>query len=233
MSAHAFGFLGAALSLSIAWPQVFLSCVRRRTGGLSPAACLLAVSMPAGWLTYGLLIEDRIQVVTNVLNLVSGVAVLIALLVTQPRLRSVRALGGAAGLAGAVLLAIGTASAAAALPQVTAAGAAGLLGGVLAVSSFFSALPQPLALLRDRTQDVSGLSPARFRIAAAAAGSWLIYGLGTGQPAVWAAALVGLSSALAVCVMLTARRAPAESARMGTPEWRGSVVTRSLAVAGV
>ncbi|WIM95212.1 SemiSWEET transporter [Actinoplanes oblitus] len=233
MSAHAFGLLGAALSMSIAWPQVFLSCVRRRTGGLSPAACLLGVVMPAGWLTYGLLIEDRIQVVTNALNLVAGVAVLIALLATQPRLRSARALRGAGGLAGAVLAAVGTAAASAALPQVTAARAAGLLGAVLAIGALLSALPQPLALLRNRAQDVSGLSPARFRLGAAASGSWLIYGLGTGQPAVWAAALVGLSSALTVCAVLTARRAPAEVAAIGTPQWRGSVVTRSLAVAGV
>ncbi|GAA4591160.1 uncharacterized protein with PQ loop repeat [Actinoplanes octamycinicus] len=233
MSAHAFGFLGAALSMSIAWPQVFLSCVRRRTGGLSPAACLFGLVMPVGWVTYGLLIGDRLQVVTNVLNLVAGVAVLAALLATQPRLRSARTLRGAGGLSGAVLLAIGTATAAAALPQVTAARAAGLLGAVLATGSFLSALPQPMALLRDRTQDVSGLSPARFRLAAAASGSWLVYGLGTGQPAVWAAALVGLSSALTVCAVLAARRAPVASPAIEVPQWRGSVVTRSLAVAGV
>ncbi len=233
MSAHAFGFLGAALSMSIAWPQVFLSCVRRRTGGLSPAACLLSVAMPAGWLTYGLLISDRIQVVANSLNLLAGVAVLIALLATQPRLRSIRALRGAAGMAGTVLFAICTAAGSAALPGVPAHRAGTLLGAVLAVSSFLSALPQPLALLRNRAQDVSGVSPLRFRLAAAASGSWLVYGLGTAQPAVWASALVGVSSALTVCLVLASRRAPVESAMIATPQWRGSVVTRSLAVAGI
>ncbi|BCJ42163.1 hypothetical protein GCM10010168_64590 [Actinoplanes ianthinogenes] len=219
--------------MSIAWPQVFLSCVRRRTGGLSPAACLLAVVMPVGWLTYGLLIGDRLQEVTNILNLTAGVAVLVALLATQPGLRSARTLRGAGGLAGAVLIAIVATASAAALPQVTASRAAGMLGTVLATGAFVSALPQPLALLRDRARDVSGLSPARFRLAAGASGSWLVYGLGTGQPAVWAAALVGLSSALTVCAVLTARQARAGATVMGTPQWRDSVVTRSLAVAGV
>ncbi|GIF05991.1 SemiSWEET transporter [Actinoplanes siamensis] len=233
MSAHAFGFLGAALSMFIAWPQVFLSCVRRRTGGLSPAACLFAVTMPAGWLTYGLLIGDRIQVFSNLLNLVSGLAVLLALLITRPRLRSVRALRGAAGITGTVLFAICVATASAVLPQVTATRAAALLGTVLAVSSFLSAVPQPLALLRNRTQDMSGLSPMRFRLAAAANGSWLVYGLGAGQPAVWASALVGLGSALVVCAVLATRRGPATSTAIATPPWRESVVTRSLAMSGV
>ncbi|GAA2856544.1 hypothetical protein Acy02nite_65610 [Actinoplanes cyaneus] len=231
MSAHAFGLLGAALSMSIAWPQVFLSCVRRRTGGLSPAACLLSVVMPVGWLTYGLLIGDRIQVVSNTLNLLAGVAVLVALLATQPHLRRARVLGGAAGLAGAVLFAICVSAGTAVLPQISTSRAAQLLGAVLAVSSLVSALPQPLALLRNRAQDMSGLSPARFRLATAASGSWLLYGLGTGQPAVWASAMVGVSSALTVCLVLASRRERAVS--IATPEWRGAVVTRSLAVAGV
>jgi uncharacterized protein with PQ loop repeat len=233
MSAHAFGFLGAALSMSIAWPQVFRSCIRRRTGGLSPAACSLSVAMPAGWLMYGLLIGDRIQVVSNILNLLAGVAVLLALLVTRPELRSARALRGAAGMSGAVLLAICAATATTMLPQVTVAWAAVLLGVVLAVSSFLSALPQPLALFRDRAQDMSGLSPLRFRLATAASGSWLVYGLGTGHPAVWASALVGMCSALTVCLMLTSRRTPDESTVIGAPRWRESVITRSLAVSGV
>ncbi|MFI1992303.1 SemiSWEET transporter [Actinoplanes sp. NPDC020271] len=231
MSAHAFGFLGAALSMSIAWPQVFLSCVRRRTGGLSPAACLLSVAMPAGWLTYGLLISDPIQVVSNTFNLLAGVAVLIALLATRPHLRSARALAGAAGLAGTVLFAICVSAGTAVLPQISPSRAGALLGTVLAVSSLVSALPQPLALLRDRAQDMSGLSPTRFRLAAAASGSWLVYGLGTGQPAVWASASVGVTSALIVCLVLAARRAPVVA--IPAPEWRGAVVTRSLAVAGV
>ncbi|AEV87885.1 hypothetical protein ACWT_6874 [Actinoplanes sp. SE50] len=227
MSAHAFGLLGAALSMSIAWPQVFLSCVRRRTGGLSPAAVLLSVAMPAGWLTYGLLIGDRIQVVSNTLNLIAGVAVLIALLAGRPNLR------GAASIAGPVFFAICAAASSVLLPHVTAARAGALLGTVLALSSLLSALPQPVALLRDRAQDISGLSAARFRLATAASSAWLVYGLGTGQPAVWASALVGVVSAVTVCFVLTGRRTTVDPAAFGTPQWRDTVITRSLAVTGV
>ncbi|GIF10192.1 SemiSWEET transporter [Actinoplanes teichomyceticus] len=233
MSAHAFGLLGAALSMSIAWPQVYLSCVRRRTGGLSPAACLLAVAMPAGWLTYGLLIGDRIQVVSAVLNVTAGLAVLAALLVTQAAVRSLRVLRAGAGVAGAVLLAVCAAATAAALPQVTAAHAGAMLGAVLPVGSLMSALPQPLALLRDRACDVSGLSPARFRLAVASATSWLLYGIATGQAAVGASALVSLVSALTVCLALAARRPAAAYPEIAPPQWRASVVTRSLAVTGI
>lgn len=206
MLTHILGLLGAALSMSIAWPQVYRSCVRRRTAGLSPTACLLGVAMPAGWVTYGLLIGDRFQVLTNGVAVLTGLSILVALLVTQPRVRSGRTLAVSAGLAGGVLLAVLGTAGAAALPQVTGAGAAGLLGAVLAVVSFVSAIPQPLALLRDRNQDLSGLSPVRWGLAAAACSSWLGYGLSVGQPAVWASALIGLTSASIVCGVLFARR---------------------------
>lgn len=231
---HVFGILGAALSMSIAWPQVYRSCVRGRTSGLSATACMLGVAMPIGWVTYGLLIGDPFQIVTNVVASSTGLAILVALLATQPRLRAGRALLTSAGLAGAVLLTIAGVAALAALPQVTGPAAAGLLGTVLASVSFLSAIPQPLSLLRDRTQDLSGLSPLRWRLAAAASASWLVYGLGTGQPAVWASALVGVTSALVVNGVLIAR-APRRARRTtaATVCWRHDVVTRSLATAGL
>ena len=216
MLTHAFGFLGAALSMSIAWPQVYRSCVQRRTNGLSATACMLSVAMPAGWVTYGLLIGDQLQVVTNSVAMLTGLAILIALLVAQPQLRSGRALLISAGSAGAMLLATLGTAAAAALPQVTGAQAAALLGTILAAVSFVSAIPQPLALLRDRTQDLSGLSVLRWRLAAAACASWLVYGLGAGQPAVWSSALVGLASAAIVNWVLHTRRQPVTVCHLAT-----------------
>ncbi|WP_328460992.1 SemiSWEET transporter [Actinoplanes sp. NBC_00393] len=206
MLIHVFGLLGAALSMSLAWPQVYRSCVRRRTSGLSATACMLSVALPIGWMTYGFLIGDPFQVVTNTVTTLTGLAILAALLITQPQLRSGRALLTSAGTAGAVLLAIAGSAALAALPQVTGHRAAALLGTLLAAVSFVSAVPQPLALLRDRSQDLSGLSPLRWWLASAACGSWLLYGLGTGQPAVWASAFVGLTSALIVCGVLVSRQ---------------------------
>jgi hypothetical protein len=77
---------------------------------------------------------------------------------------------------------------------------------VLAFSAILGAIPQPLSLLRDRGQDLAGLSPLRWWLAAAACASWGGYGLLAGRPAVWLSALVGLGSALVVCWVLIADR---------------------------
>jgi hypothetical protein len=73
---------------------------------------------------------------------------------------------------------------------------------VLAAGSVVAAIPQPLSLLRDRAQDLSGLSPLRWRLGAGAATAWLGYGLITGQPGVSISAAAGLAGALTVCAML-------------------------------
>ena len=238
MLTHALGFLAAALSVSLSWPQVYKSCVQRRTSGLSATACTLGVAMPFGWVTYGLLSGERIQVMTNSATGVAGLAILVALLATQPQLRSRRSLRVSFGSAGLVVLAALLTVAAAALPGVSAHAAAAVLGMLLAVVSFFSAIPQPLALLRDRDQDLSGLSPLRWRLAAGACGSWLCYGLLTGQVGVWSSALVGLVSAAIVVAVLHVRRerpmlTDAEILEITSVRWRDSVTTRPLAMAGV
>ncbi len=239
MLTHALGVLGAALSMSLSWPQVIKSCLQRRTRGLSPTACTLGVAMPLGWITYGLLGGERIQVVTNVVTGTAGLAILTALLITQPSMRSIRALRLSAASAGTVLTAVALSGAAAALPGVRGEQVAPFLGLILAGVSFLSAIPQPLALLRDRTQDLSGLSPLRWRLGAGACSSWLLYGIGTGQPAVWASASVGLASALTVCTVLFLRTEPRENAAaealqaQTATRWRDSITTRNLAMAGV
>jgi uncharacterized protein with PQ loop repeat len=157
MLTHALGCLAAALSMSLAWPQVFKSCVQRRTSGLSATASTLGVAMPIGWITYGLLSGDRIQVVTNTVTGLTGLAILLALLITQPQLRNLRALRVSGGSAAAVIAAALLSGASAALPGVRSSQAGEVLGLLLAGVSFLSAIPQPLALLRDRNQDLSGL----------------------------------------------------------------------------
>jgi uncharacterized protein with PQ loop repeat len=234
MLTHALGVLGAALSMSLSWPQVVKSCVRRRTHGLSPTACALGVALPLGWITYGLLTGQRIQVVTNVVTGTAGLAILAALLITQPGMRSRRALRLSAASAGAVLAGVFLSGMAAALPGVRGEQVAPVLGLLLAGVSVFSAIPQPLTLLRDRTQDLSGLSPLRWRLGAAACSSWLLYGLSTGQAPVAASASVGLISALIVCTVLHLRRAPRDGVALDPAfRWRDSVTTRTLAMAGV
>jgi uncharacterized protein with PQ loop repeat len=195
--------------MSLSWPQVYKSCVQRRTGGLSATACALGVAMPLGWITYGLLSGERIQIVTNSVTGAAGLAILVALLVTQPSLRSARALRVSAGAAGAVLTGALLSASVAALPQVRGTQVAPLLGLALALVAVLAAIPQPLALLRNPTMDLSGLSPLRWRMAAGACSSWLLYGILTGQPGVWASASAGLISAGIVCTVLHVRRSGA------------------------
>ena len=234
MLTHALGVLGATLSMSLSWPQVVKSCIQRRTFGLSPTACTLGVAMPLGWITYGLLSGQAIQVVTNVVTGSAGLAILTALLVTQPGMRSPRALRLSAASAGAVLTAVLVSALAAALPGVRGEQVAPLLGLLLAGVSFLSAIPQPLTLLRDRTQDLSGLSPLRWRLGFGACSSWLLYGLLTGQPPVAASAFVGLVSASIVCGVLSLRREPGPATAFDqAARWRDSITTRSLATVGV
>jgi uncharacterized protein with PQ loop repeat len=234
MLTHAIGVVGAALSMSLSWPQVIKSCVQKRTLGLSPVSCALGVAMPLGWITYGLLSGQRIQVVTNVVTGTAGLAILMALLITQPRMRSLRALRLSAASAGAVLTGVLLSGAAAALPGVRGEQVAPVLGLLLAGVSFLSAIPQPLALLRDRTQDLSGLSPLRWRLGFGACSSWLLYGVLTGQPPVAASASVGLVSASIVCSVLFLRREPRPAVELDrAARWRDSITTRNVAMAGV
>jgi uncharacterized protein with PQ loop repeat len=202
MFASALGCLGAALSMTLPWPQVWRSVAHRRTTGLSASACWLGVALPIGWITYGLLRGDRIQVVTNSVTGSAAAVLLVALLLTRTDLRHARALLPSAAGAAGVLLAAAATAAAAALPGLTGRRAAAVLGVVLAVGSVVAAVPQPLSLLRDRARDLSGLSPLRWRLGAGACSSWLGYGLITAQPGVWISAAAGLAGALTVCAVL-------------------------------
>ncbi|HEX5205533.1 SemiSWEET transporter [Paractinoplanes rhizophilus] len=234
MLTHAIGCLGAALSMSLSWPQVYKSCVQRRTGGLSSTASALGVALPLGWITYGLLSGEHIQIVTNVVTGAAGLAILVALLVTQPALRSGRALRMSAGAFAGVLTMALLSGLAAVLPGVRGHQVAPVLGLALAAFSILSAIPQPLSLLRDRHQDLSGLSPLRWRMGAGAGASWFAYGLGTAQPAVWASAVVGLISALTVCTIIHLRSDHAAAViDHDAARWRNSITTRNLAMAGI
>jgi hypothetical protein len=163
--------------------------------------------MPVGWITYGLLTGETVQVVTNTVTGVAGLAVLVTVLLKQSELRTGRRLLVSAAGAAAVLTAAAGSAAAGRLTDIGVTRAAAFLGAVLACTAILGAIPQPLSLLRDRNQDLAGLSPLRWWLAAAACSSWCTYGLATGQLAVWLSALVGLGSALIVCwVLLTDRR---------------------------
>jgi uncharacterized protein with PQ loop repeat len=201
----ALGFLAALLSISLTWPQVWRSCRHGRTLGLSPTASWLAVALNLCWLTFGVLIGDLAQIVANAVVGMGNSAVLIALLLTRPDLRTRRTLlrtaTGAAGLAALAMLSL-AAVALRADPEAVAA----MLSSVTSLVGAVAALPQPLSLLRNRTQDVSGLSAARYRLGVGSAAFWTSYGWLIGEPGVWMSAGVGLCCALLMCALLRSRR---------------------------
>jgi uncharacterized protein with PQ loop repeat len=202
----ALGFLAAALSIVVVWPQVWLSCRHGRTLGLSPTSSWLGVALNLCWLAFGLLIGDPPQVATNAVVGAANTAVLAALLIAQPHLRSRRMLlRTASGSAGLAALAAGSIAAVALLgadPTTVAA----TLGPVISLVGVAAALPQLLGLLFDRTKDLSGMSPARWWLGAGSCASWVGYGWLLGQPTMWLSAGFGLACALVTCAILRARR---------------------------
>lgn len=200
----ALGFLAAALSIALTWPQVWRSCRHGRTLGLSPTGAWLGVALNICWLTFGVLTGDPAQILTNVVVGVGNSAILAALLVTQPQLRSrqmlLRTAIGAAALAA---LAAGS-TAAVTLFGAHPAPVAAALGSVISLVGAAAALPQPLSLMLNRDQDLSGLSPTRWHLGVGANASWTSYGWLTSNPAVWLSAGVGLCAAVVVCAILRA-----------------------------
>jgi uncharacterized protein with PQ loop repeat len=221
----ALGFFAATLSICNVWPQVWRSCRHGRTRGLSPTAAWLGVGLNLCWLTFGVLTRDPAQVLTNTVVGAGNTAVLIAVLVTRPQLRSARALlRSAAGCA--ALAALAAASVAAVVVGGVAPPAvAPALGAVVSVVGAAAALPQPVSLLRNPAQDLSGLSPARWWLGAGSCASWVTYGWLHDQPTVWLSAGVGLCCALVVCGVLRAAR------RIAQPVATGTVLRPALATA--
>lgn len=230
----ALGFLAAALSIAVVWPQVWRSCRHGRTLGLSPTSVWLGIALNLSWLTFGVLIGNSVQIVTHVTVGLGNTAVLVALLVTQPSLRSPQVLlRTAAGASWLAALAVGS------LLSVAVGGArpaavAATLGSVIVLVGAAAALPQPMRLLRDRAQDVSGLSPTRWRLGAGSSAAWLGYGWLIDQPAMWVGAGVSLSCSLLMCALLRTRpavlpagtRTPARPRLLSVPGCRVPVAPR-------
>ncbi|MBB3098098.1 uncharacterized protein with PQ loop repeat [Actinoplanes campanulatus] len=206
------GWSAAALTISLMWPQIWTSCVRRRTAGLSPTAIWLGVALPAGWIEYGLLIGDPVQIATNAVGTGAGIAVLVALLAARPELRTRRAGLGAASGAVALLLATAATAGLSNLPGADPRALSSALGVVLTGAVLLANVPQPLALLRDRGQDLSGVSGSRWVLGAASNLSWAVYAAALGQPAVVVCSVTGLLCSLVVCFVLATARRPRAAA---------------------
>jgi uncharacterized protein with PQ loop repeat len=83
---------------------------------------------------------------------------------------------------------------------------AAVLSAIITLVGIVAALPQLLAILLDRTQDLSGMSPARWYLGAGSCASWTTYGWLLGQPTVWLSAGFGLVCAVVTCAVLRSRR---------------------------
>jgi uncharacterized protein with PQ loop repeat len=201
----ALGSTAAALSITVVWPQVWLSCRHGRTLGLSPTGSWLAVGLNLCWLTFGFLVGNGPQIATHAVVGAGNTAVLVALLRAKPQLRTGQQLrrtaAGAAGLAALAAVSV----VAVVLGAATAAVAAGL-SAVVTLVGIVAALPQLVSILFDRTQDLSGMSPARWYLGAGSCASWTAYGWLLGQPTVWLSAGFGLVCAVVTCAVLRTRQ---------------------------
>ncbi|SDO43797.1 PQ loop repeat-containing protein [Geodermatophilus sp. DSM 45219] len=200
----ALGSLAAALSITVVWPQVWLSCRHGRTLGLSPTGSWLAVGLNLCWLTFGLLVGDPAQVVTHAVVGAGNTAVLAAQLRGQPHLRTTPALTRTAPGA-AALAALAAGSVAAVVLGAEAAAVAAGLSAVVTLVGVVAALPQLLGVL-DRTSDLSGMSPLRWYLGAGSCASWTAYGWLLGQTMVWLSAGFGLVCAVVTCLAMRTRR---------------------------
>src|SRR3954453_12118913 len=144
----ALGFLAAPPSPAMVWPRVWPSSRHRRARGLSPTTGWLGVALNLCWLTFGLLTGDPAQIITNAVVGVGNTAVLTAMLITQPHLRSRRTLLRTSACSAVLTaLAAGSLGAVAVLHAAPAAVAAPL-GAVASLVGVAAALSQSLSLLR-------------------------------------------------------------------------------------
>jgi hypothetical protein len=168
----------------------------------------LGVAVPAGWVTYGSLADDSIQIVTNTVTGIAATALLVALLLTRPELRTARRLlPGAAGAAALLLVAAG-AAAGTVLPGVD--GAEHRTGARRSPHPHLGRVHRPAAA-RPAPRPWSGPRGSVRRALVDVRRRLRLVGRlrVLRRPAVLSSASVGLAGALVVCAVLTrgARRA--------------------------
>lgn len=201
-------------STVLAFPQIWMSCIRGRTQGLDLTACLLAPTLSAAWLIFGLLTGDMLQITVNAMTLSCNAAILLALLMRRPDTRSAPMLIRSLPLPVLLGVAVLAMSSLAVTGLLSFAVAGSAVGMVTVAFSFVALVPQPVALLRDRTQDMSGISLGRYALTVLSNTLWTAYGLLIASPIVTASALLGVSSAVVVvyCVLTVERRAAGTTA---------------------
>lgn len=170
------GACAGTVSVLGAWPQLIRLGRGRTSAGVSSTAALLQLVATVGWLTYGSLIADGTQVVTNLLCLIPVLGVVIHLTretrTVLPHLAVGTGWAAALGIGGYL-------------------GGSGLVGALCFTLALFVRLPQLREVLVSRV--LVGLSPASSALATLASLLWSVYGLLHHDTAVLAASTFALS----------------------------------------
>lgn len=189
-TALALGWLGTALIVGLNLPQVWRSCVLRRTEGLPASRFWVALLASVVWLGYGMYGGGLVQVVLNTCTGSLSTALLLALPTARRETARWAPVVAATALG---VVALGE------LGGLRAVGVAGALVGT------GMCLPQLLAL-RHRRTGTDGVSAATLWLQGAGGACWLGYGLLRAEAAVWVPNVSVLLTTAATLALLRSRR---------------------------
>lgn len=196
--AAAFGWSAGGVGIAVGWPQAWRLWVGRKHAGLSLSSNVLAVLYSLAWLLYGVASHRLVQAVTCLIGFCVASAVLAGhVRLSHPRAKSWLPTLAFGGTLIVVLFVAGRTP----------------LGVAASVATVSGVLPQVVSLMRERRRgihSVSGVSIARWILAAACNGLWIGYGVLVHDPLIVInSTLIGLMCT--AIVVMTASSARIES----------------------
>jgi uncharacterized protein with PQ loop repeat len=187
------GFAAGCIGVSMSWPQAWRLWVGRRHAGLSLTANTVGVLYTVGWLLYGVASHSAVQIISCVLGLLGGVAILVGhLVLSRPPVKRWLPLL----VTGLVVLGL-----VASLGRTT-------MGLVASVATITGVLPQVGHLVRDRRAghaDARGVSRLRWLLSAGCNGLWVVYGVIVGDVVIIGNSSIIATLAILVVVLATPR----------------------------
>lgn len=189
-----FGYLGATLGVIMVVPQIVRIVRHPGLPGVSTASWSLTSLTCLGWLVYGIRTRAAPQIPGNVLLVIGAVTVVLLVAGDMPRYRRALALGAAA----AVLLTI---------VSIMPAEDVGYFAFALGLCSSWPQLYDSINSWRAHVN--SGVSVSTWGLRLCSQICWLTYAIGTSDLAVGIAAVVTLSTAVALVALETSARTAA------------------------
>jgi uncharacterized protein with PQ loop repeat len=190
-AAEVFAWAGGGFGVLLSWPQAWRLWVDREHAGLSLSASVLGFVAPVAWVAYGVAQRSLPQIVTNLLVVLGGAAVL-AGQVRRARPDTRRWLP----------LTVASLTLTLGLFAYAPAATVGWLAGLVTLAS---TLPQVVLLLRARMRgpvDARGVARARWVLSLSCNSAWLVYGVLRGDVVIATTALVIALLSAAVLVLL-------------------------------